>query len=308
MYVMKYFLLTLLTFSQLLAGDMIELYHCYGNDRTLLVAGRILDPREIPEVKRNDSFLTNLWRKLGYIFNDERKNVPVTLRVRERTFETRTDDEGYFAFEVTFPPGILKTYEKVTLFLPRKPEVTTSCKAWIPTSQKQIGIISDFDDTLIISDVTYKLKLAYQLLLKNYKQREAVAGMAERFREILAKSPDKPLFIITGSPKQFNIVIQKFLNYRHFPKRTLITKQIHGDRSWSPFRQHDYKTEHIERLIALYPQIRWVLFGDSGEQDRKIYMKLAKKHPDKIEAIYIRDVKSGKIEKVYPAKTTPSPL
>jgi len=308
MYVMKHFLLTLLTFSQLLAGDMIEIYHCYGNDQTLLVAGRVLDPREMPEAKRDDSFLTNLWRKLGYIFNDERKDVPVTLQVQKRTFETRTDDEGYFAFEVTFPPETLKPHEKVTLFLPRQPKVSTSCEAWIPSSQQQIGIISDFDDTLIISDVTHKLKLAYQLLLKNYKQREAVAGIAERFREILAKSPDKPLFVITGSPKQFNVVIQKFLDYRRFPKRTLITKQIHGDRSWSPFRQHDYKTKQIEQLLALYPKIRWVLFGDSGEQDRKIYMKLAKKHPGKIEAIYIRDVRSGKIEKIYPAKTTPSPL
>ena len=305
---MKHFLLTLLTFSQLLAGDAIEVYYCYGNDRTLLVAGRVLDPREMPEAKRDDSFLTNLWRKLGYIFNDERKDVPVMLQVGKYTFETRTDNEGYFAFETTFPPGTLKPYEKVTLSLPRQPKVSTACEAWIPSSPQQVGIISDFDDTLIVSDVTHKLKLAYQLLLKNYKQREAVAGMAERFGEILAKSPDKPLFVITGSPKQFHIVIQKFLDYHRFPKRTLITKQIHGDRSWSPFRQHDYKTKQIERLIALYPQIRWVLFGDSGEQDREIYIKLAKQHPDKIEAIFIRDVDSGKIEKVYPAKTTSSPL
>ena len=302
---MKYILLTLLTFSQLLAGDAIEVYYCYGNDRTLLAAGRVLDPREMPEAKKNDSFLTNLWRKLGYIFNDERENVPVTLQVRERTFETQTDDEGYFAFEVTFPPETLKPHEKVKLFLPRQPKVSTSCKAWIPSSQQQVGIISDFDDTLIISDVTHKLKLAYQLLLKNYKQREAVEGMAKRFREILAKSPDKPLFVITGSPKQFNLAIQKFLDYHRFPKRTLITKQIHGDRSWSPFRQHDYKTKHIERLLSLYPQIHWVLFGDSGEQDREIYMKLAKKHPGKIEAIYIRDVRSGKIEKVYSTTAKP---
>ena len=244
-------------------------------------------------------------RKMGYIFNDERKNVLVTLQAQERTFETRTDDEGYFDFEISFPTKSLRPHEKATLFLPRQPKVSTSCKTWIPSSQRQIGIISDFDDTLIVSDVTHKLKLAYQLLLKNYKQREAVAGMPKRFREILAKSPDKPLFIITGSPKQFNIVIQKFLDYHRFPKRILITKQIHGDKSWSPFRQHDYKTKQIERLINLYPKIHWVLFGDSGEQDPEIYMKLAKKYPDKIKEIFIRNVKSGKIEKIYSTTAKP---
>lgn len=290
----------LLTFSQLIAMDTIRIYHCYGNDRTLIVEGRVLDNREFKEASSEDDIFTNFRRKLGYIFNEERKNVDVTLQVKGQTFHTKSDDEGYFEFKLSFPPHTLKPHQKINLYLTKEPNVKTSCRAHILSDQKQTGIISDFDDTVIVSNVTNKIKLAYELLLKNYKQREAVKGMAERFNKILADSPDKPLFFITGSPKQFNEVIHRFLDYHHFPKRTLITKKIHGKNAYSLFQQHDYKSKQIETLLKLYPQIEWVLFGDSGEQDREIYLDIAKKYPGQIREIYIRDVKSGQIEKIYP--------
>ena len=297
---MKHFFLMLLTFSQLIAMDTIRIYHCYGNDRTLIIEGRVLDNREFKEASSEDDIFTNFRRKLGYIFNEERKNVDVTLQVKGQTFHTKSDDEGYFEFKLSFPPHTLKPYQKINLYLTREPKVKTSCRAYILSDQKQTGIISDFDDTVIVSNVTNKLKLAYGLLLKNYKQRKAVEGMAERYKKILANSPDKPLFFITGSPKQFNESIHRFLDYHHFPKRTLITKKIHGKNAYSLFQQHDYKSKQIETLLKLYPQIEWVLFGDSGEQDPQIYLDIAKKYPDRIKEIYIRDVKSGQIEKIYP--------
>ncbi len=297
---MKHFLLSLLTFNQLIALDTIHIYHCYGNDETLIVEGRVLDPREFKEAHEKDNIFVNLRRKLGQIFNDERKNVNVTLQVEEQTFQTQSDDEGYFEFALTFPPHTLKPHQPIELYLTKEPQVKSTCRAYILSDQKQTGIISDFDDTVIVSNVTNKLKLAYELLLKNYKQREVVDGMAERYKKILEKSPDKPLFFITGSPKQFNEAIHKFLDYHHFPKRTLITKKIHGDDAYSVFKQHSYKSEQIETILKLYPQIEWVLFGDSGEQDREIYLDIAKKYPGQIKEIYIRDVKTGQIEKIYP--------
>jgi phosphatidate phosphatase APP1 len=298
---MKLLFLALLLCSPLIARDTIDLYHCYGNDSTLIVEGRVRDERTTKEITKRDTIFTNLRRKLGQIFNDERKDVPLILQVdKNRTFQTKTDDEGYFKFELTFEKGALQPRHPIKLYLKKEPNIEATCRAYILSDQKQIGIISDFDDTVIISNVTNKIKLAYELLLKNYKQREAVQGMAKRYKEILADSPDKPLFFITGSPKQFNHAIHSFLDYHHFPKRTLITKKIHGDNAYSLFKQQHYKSEQIETLLKLYPQIEWILFGDSGEHDREIYLDIAAKYPDKIKAIYIRDVKSGQIEKVYP--------
>ena len=111
-----------------------------------------------------------------------------------------------------------------------------------------------------------------------------------------------PLFFVTGSAQQFFNSIEEFLNYHDFGKHILITKQLHGKDRDAILDQFSYKTKHIEELIKFYPNLSWVLFGDSGEKDREIYNYLAKKYPSKIKAIYIRDVKSGEIKRVEPSE------
>ena len=278
--------------SQLINADIIDVYHCFGNDRRLIVEGRVLDPREFDTTKKDDGFIKNIWRKLGHLINDERKNSEILMQIEEQIFHSKTDDEGYFAFDVN------SSAKEIKLTLKDQNSITTKCKPFIPSAAKQVGIISDFDDTVVISDVTNKLKLIYQLLFKNYKQRTVIKGMREHFAKILKNSPDKPLFFITGSPNQLHHVVVDFLKYHNFPKFTLMTKKIHGNKSYNPFKQQNYKQEQIEELISLYPQISWVLFGDSGEKDEQIYHSIAKKYPDKIKAIYIRNVDSGVVNSV----------
>lgn len=296
----KTLFLSLFAFQQLIAQDIIDVYHCYGNAQKLHLEGRVFDKREFQETKKEDSTLLNLWRKIGHIFNDERKNVPLTLTVDKHTFHTSTDDEGYFLFDLDFPQKTLKSNHPIYLQLGKQKDVKTVCYTFVPSTDKQVGIISDFDDTVIISDVTNKLKLLNQLLFKNYKQREAVKGMSEWYNEILKDTPDKALFFITGSPNQLHTVVEKFLDYHNFPKRSLITKKIHGDKAYSLLKQQNYKGEQIIDLITLYPNIKWILFGDSGEYDRDIYLDIAAKYPKHIKEIYIRDVQQGNIERIFP--------
>jgi phosphatidate phosphatase APP1 len=51
-----------------------------------------------------------------------------------------------------------------------------------------------------------------------------------------------------------------------------------------------YKPGVIEPLLRKFPKRQFVLVGDSGEKDPEIYGALARKHPDQIQRIFIRDV------------------
>jgi len=296
----KNFLFTLFNFQQSVTQDSILIYHCYGNARTLHVEGRVLNEREFKETKRNDNILRNIWRHLGHLLNDERKNTAITLTVNKQSFHTTTDSEGYFLFNLKFIKDTLQQNHDIYLQLDKQKNISTHYKAFVPSQKPQIGIISDFDDTVIISDVTHKLKLLNQLLLKNYKQRKVVNEISNTYKSILNNTPDRALFFITGSPNQVHTLIENFLKYHHFPRHALITKKIHGLQSYSLLKQKYYKSEEIEELIKLYPNIQWVLFGDSGEHDKEIYLEIAKKHIGHIKEIYIRNVKNGKIENVFP--------
>lgn len=297
----KTILLILLSFNSLLAQPNIEVYNCYGNSYELIVEGRVLTERSFKESKKKDSWLSNAWENLGHLINDETKNTPITLEIDKEQYHAKTDDEGYFEFDVTHSKKSFKNQEPLELFLNNE-SISILSLARILNDKPQVGIISDFDDTLIVSEVTNKFKLLDNLFFKNYKQREVVAGMAERFKTILSKHDSNeslPFFIITGSPKQLDHNIRDFLDYHHFPPYMLITKKIHGKNSDPLFNQVKYKQKKIEKLIALYPNVQWRCFGDSGEQDQKVYSLMAQKYPKHIQAIFIRNIESGKVELLY---------
>jgi phosphatidate phosphatase APP1 len=68
---------------------------------------------------------------------------------------------------------------------------------------------------------------------------------------------------------------------------------------WGPtntgwFRSgQEHKSEALHRLAREFPKIRWVLVGDDGQHDPKIYGDFARDHPNVVEAIAIRELTSA---------------
>ena len=54
-----------------------------------------------------------------------------------------------------------------------------------------------------------------------------------------------------------------------------------------------HKEKQIERILGTYPRMPFILIGDSGQKDPEIYRDVAKRHGNRILAIYIRDVTSA---------------
>ena len=295
---MKKIILIILTINQfLVAKDAIQIYNCYGNAQYIIIDGRVLDTRDFKTSLTEDGVFTNLQENLGHLFNNEKENQSLTLSIDIHKYPIKSDDEGYFHFEATTTPyNYFKHQQRIKLSVD-KSNISATCNLTIIKANQQVGIISDFDDTVIVSDVPHKLNLINNVFLKNYKQRTLITKMPKEFKTILGNNSNA-LFFVTGSPKQLQNNIHKFLDYHHFPKRTLITKKIHGNNSDPLFDQIAYKYAKIQKLILLYPHINWVLFGDSGEKDKEVYSKVKKNFPTKVKAIYIRNVESGKIEKL----------
>ena len=68
-------------------------------------------------------------------------------------------------------------------------------------------------------------------------------------------------------------------------------------KDWSPTvlgKHQDYKLGVIRSLLETYEDLPFVLIGDSGEEDPEIYLQAIREHPERIKAVYIRDVTPGK--------------
>jgi len=297
--VKKSLFILLILANFLLAKSNIVVYNAYGNTHHIIIQGRMEKEKSYKKVKKNDSWFTNIFRRLRELKKDEIKSKNIIATINQKSFITKGDSEGYFKFDIKTKKGLKSGYQNIELQIQNNPDIK-KVKATIIGSKPLIGIISDFDDTLIISNVTNKIKLGINTMFKNYKQRKMVLGMAEKFEKILSQNPKgapSTLFILSGSPQQLFKPINSFLNYHNFPKRVLILKKAHGDNKDPLTDQFAYKTQKIEQLIKLYPNIKWIMFGDSGEKDLQVYRFIKSKYPNRVKEYYIRDIQSGKIYK-----------
>ncbi len=54
-----------------------------------------------------------------------------------------------------------------------------------------------------------------------------------------------------------------------------------------------YKVDAITDILKRYPKKTFVLVGDSGERDPEVYGEIVKTFPNRVLAVYIRDVSKG---------------
>jgi phosphatidate phosphatase APP1 len=86
-------------------------------------------------------------------------------------------------------------------------------------------------------------------------------------------------------------MIERFLGIQNLPPGPLFLKDWGIDEH--KFIKEDtkrYKLARIDMLLATYPALQFVLIGDSGQEDPEIYAEVIRRWPDRICAVYIRDV------------------
>lgn len=271
-------------------GDALIIYPAYGDSRQAMIEGRVIEAHDRHAEQAADGRWRNLRRNARMMKNDERKRVNVELRITDLQLTALTDSEGYFKAEITGPvpaPGWHKVQGKVR-------KTAAEGDLLIVPPANTVGVISDLDDTILISNVPDKKELLKNTFLKNSLQRKPVPGAADYIRAIAARNPQPeaaPVIYLSASPRQIQGNILQFLKHNDFPPGILLTKRVTNDKTSDPITdQIVYKTAKIEDILVRLPNVRFVLLGDDGEYDPEIYKKIAQKYPGRIERILIRHV------------------
>lgn len=156
-----------------------------------------------------------------------------------------------------------------------------------------LSLVSDIDDTIKDSNVLDRRELLLNTFVRPFV---AVNGMAARYRAFAAARADLRVHYVSGSPHQLHAPLSEFLDVERFPGGSLhlrdiaIGREIFGEKNGEAGGTRAHKLKTIRRLIADFPQRRFVMIGDSGEQDPEIYATLIREYPDRVLAIWIRDV------------------
>ncbi len=152
-----------------------------------------------------------------------------------------------------------------------------------------ISVVSDIDDTVKITEVRDRKALLANTFLRPFR---SVPGMAEVFAS-WAKTRGVTFHYVSASPWQLYVPLRGFLWDAGFPAGTFHFKLFRWkDRSF--FNLFDspetYKLAAVEPILRQFPKRRFVLVGDSGEEDPEAYGELARRHPGQVARILIRDV------------------
>ena len=152
-----------------------------------------------------------------------------------------------------------------------------------------LSVISDVDDTIKLSQVTDRKALLRNTFLEPF---QPVAGMASQYQS-WATNAGTQFHYVSASPWQLFGPLSEFVRTHGFPAGSMHLRMFRWkDESFANLfaSPEAYKRSVIETLLERFPARRFILVGDSGEKDPEIYAALARRYPNQIERILIRDV------------------
>ena len=176
----------------------------------------------------------------------------------------------------------------------------------------RVGVISDVDDTIMITQAPTLWKAAYNLLLLNPQKRASVPGMAVLFNRIADIFPDAPFFYLSTSPWNVESSIRHFIENYGFPDGPLLLRDLDPRPKTFIPSGVQHKLEYAEQLMGDFPDMKFILIGDDGQKDPTTYATIAKRYPGRVLAIGIRQLSPRESSPLGPVRgmtqSQPSPV
>ncbi|MBL0728403.1 App1 family protein [Piscinibacter sp. HJYY11] len=252
-------------------------------------SGRLVEKRTGP---RDDSGLrSSLYRNSRLLFTGGEEGT-VQWSAGGLRWQTRADDEGYWLLRTSqpLPPGAPAPGWHL---IESKPAASSPAHLLVHDPANTVGLISDLDDTILVSEVNQTMRLLRNSLAVPPESREAVGGMAALYTAWTKRNPRPaatPVFYVSGSPRQLTDSVRRFLHKHGFPPGVLQLKEVSPGSS-DPLRdQQAYKVARISDILQAFPQTRFALLGDDGERDPESYAELQARFGAQVLGVWIRRV------------------
>lgn len=163
----------------------------------------------------------------------------------------------------------------------------------IVDSSSRFGIVSDIDDTVMVTALPRPFLAAWNTFVLDEHARQPVPGMAVLYERLTRDHPGIPVIYLSTGAWNVAPTLTRFLSRNLYPAGALLLTD------WGPthdrwFRSGaDHKRESLERLAREFPGIEWLLIGDDGQHDEEIYGRFAQRHPSSVRAVAIRQLSTS---------------
>ncbi len=246
----------------------------------VLIRVKLSSPRAQPDEESSGG---RWWRKF---FTVGLAGIPVSVQVGERVHEIRTDRGGYI--DAVLTSDLRSGWHQVPIRLTGRPATAGQLRVIGP--DERFGLISDIDDTVMITALPRPLLAFWNTFVVKETNRQPVPGMAALYARLRQQEPDGLVVYLSTGAWNVARAISRFLDRQEYPRGPLLMTD------WGPtnegwFRSgQEHKHRQLRRLLSEFPQLRWVLVGDDGQHDPQLYEDLADEHPEALRMVLIRQL------------------
>ncbi|TDB66877.1 App1 family protein [Arundinibacter roseus] len=282
----------------------LKVYRGYANAQEIIVSGHVF--RKYPSsMDLYDRTGFRYVRSIIQLFTIKTvDNVRITFDFGALKIHSKTLADGYFRFVIPISTPLPSGWHSFTITLDdqinnRYYKLTRHGELLVP-SPGGFTIISDIDDTFLISYSRNMLKKIYVLLTKHVESRQSFENVVKHYQLLSMAGKDadntglNTFFYVSSSEWNLYDYINRFLVKQNMPKAVLKLKKIKD--SLTDFLRtgsgsHQHKQTKIEHIISFYPKQQFILLGDDSQHDPIIYENICKIFPRNIRAIYIRQTR-----------------
>ncbi|HFC12424.1 MAG TPA: DUF2183 domain-containing protein, partial [Anaerolineae bacterium] len=269
----------------------VQPYRWYAGAKMIQVRGRVLQNNGLATAEADDNIWDNILNTYRRFNSDELPHAEVTVRFGEQEIVVEADEEGYFTAQLATEKPLAAGWHSAEVSLADSEPVDAPFLVVSDVADSaEFGIISDIDDTILKTNATNLLRAAQLTILGNAHTRLAFAGVAAFYRA-LSHDGRNPIFYVSSSPWNLYDLLDDFIIAQEIPTGPLCLRDLGIDRNKFITTAHgQHKLAQIEAILTTYPDLPFILIGDSGQKDPEIYSEIVSRFPNRVLAIYIRDV------------------
>ena len=283
----------------------LKLYRGYANKNELVVFGHAVEKYPEGDHKYTRKGFRYA-RTIIQLFSIKTiPNLRVILRVGSVVAETHTMEDGYFRFQVPFHDPLDGGWYPYEVSVDdqvgrHKYQVTRQEEFFLPY-ESSYGVISDIDDTFLISHSRRSFKKLFVLLAKNVQARKPFDDVVKHYQLLSLASRTNPIhpsnifFYVSSSEWNLYDMIIRFAELNGLPKAVLKLKKIKSgldDFIMTGAGSHGHKLRKIQNIVEFYPELQFILLGDDSQKDPEIYEEICRMFAPNIRAVYIRQTRT----------------
>lgn len=255
-----------------------------------------LDMSDVSVTEAQEQRLTR--RAAPFLYDNERgKTIRVAVAGREFEIGETGADGHVWADVILSKDAVADALRAASLVQPRLP-VSVAGKGnqdrhlsgWVYfVTESGLSVISDVDDTIKLTQVRDKKALMENTFLNDFQAIDGMNKLYGAWRD----GGVSAFHYVSASPWQLYVPLRGFIADKGFPEGTLHLRPFRwmDGRFFNLFESPEkYKTDLIEDLLKRYPRRRFILVGDSTEADAAVYADIARRFPQQVAFILIRNV------------------